>query len=395
MTLTTTLNINGNALSSSKDRVAAFIDGEVRGVAKLTYVASRDKYVAYLVVFANTNSKTVNFKLYDGVNDAVTTLSKTVQFAIDSSIGSVFQSISLASPPLKKEAIISNFYFKDIQTLSSKITTDSIHLVVPIRTDITKLTANFTVSNSANVYVNRVVQKTNTTVQNYATPITFEVLSEDEATLNSYVVSVKYQPTETEFTAYLFSPVNEFSNQNPLQVVLNVNSKLTSLEVRDFLLENAIIQSIKKEDEFNYLINLVAKTQGAYSISLPKNTLLTEQNKTNPTTEKLDFIFDTIRPHLISIERVAPTEEYTNSNRLEFLATFSEEVFGFFPGSISSGPFNNVVIAPITNKTYKILLLDATAFSGRFFIEILDSGSITDLAGNPLRNTTLTTSNND
>ena len=50
MTFTTFLNVNGTSLTSNNDKVAAFVNGEIRGVANVTYAATAGKYVAYLSV---------------------------------------------------------------------------------------------------------------------------------------------------------------------------------------------------------------------------------------------------------------------------------------------------------------------------------------------------------
>ena len=65
MTFTAFLNVNGTALTSTNDKVGAFINGELRGVASVVYVSSADKYVVFLSVFANTNGETISFKIYN------------------------------------------------------------------------------------------------------------------------------------------------------------------------------------------------------------------------------------------------------------------------------------------------------------------------------------------
>ena len=65
MTFTTFLNVNGTTLTSSEDKVAAFVNGEIRGVSKVEFVASANKYVAYLIVYGNTDNETINFKIYN------------------------------------------------------------------------------------------------------------------------------------------------------------------------------------------------------------------------------------------------------------------------------------------------------------------------------------------
>ena len=53
------LNVNGTTLSSTQDKVAAFVDGTCRGVANLIYVSNQDRYYAYLTVFSNQDGETI------------------------------------------------------------------------------------------------------------------------------------------------------------------------------------------------------------------------------------------------------------------------------------------------------------------------------------------------
>ena len=71
MTFTTFLNVEGKTLTATNDKVGAFVNGEIRGVANVIYVASVQKYVAYLSVYANTNNETIHFKIYDSTTDLI------------------------------------------------------------------------------------------------------------------------------------------------------------------------------------------------------------------------------------------------------------------------------------------------------------------------------------
>ena len=59
--------LNGNMLDSDKYELAAFVDGECRGRAKLQYVEPLDTCLAFLTINGNANEK-VTFSLYDENN---------------------------------------------------------------------------------------------------------------------------------------------------------------------------------------------------------------------------------------------------------------------------------------------------------------------------------------
>ena len=63
MTFTAFLSVNHQTLIAPTDKVAAFINGEVRGVSNVQFVPSANKYLTYLTVYANTNNETINFEI--------------------------------------------------------------------------------------------------------------------------------------------------------------------------------------------------------------------------------------------------------------------------------------------------------------------------------------------
>lgn len=70
MTVTATLYFEAGGLSTRPaDMVAAFVGDQIRGVANLTYVASSDSYVAYLLVKSNNpEGERLSFRMYDSRN---------------------------------------------------------------------------------------------------------------------------------------------------------------------------------------------------------------------------------------------------------------------------------------------------------------------------------------
>ena len=158
MTLIGSLNLNGTTLSSTNDKVAAFVNGEIRGVANVSYVNSLNKYVSFLSIYANTSGETVSFKIYDSSTETVIEPDKTIIFRIDDNLGSVFQSISLAKPALSNIASFTTFDFIDAQEESVIISDNTIAIKVAANTNITNLIASFSVNNNAKVFIDKIPQ---------------------------------------------------------------------------------------------------------------------------------------------------------------------------------------------------------------------------------------------
>ena len=62
--ITLTVQIDGSMLSSDQSEVAAFVDGECRGSAKLFYVEDFDQYIAFLTVYTQ-DQETCSFMVYN------------------------------------------------------------------------------------------------------------------------------------------------------------------------------------------------------------------------------------------------------------------------------------------------------------------------------------------
>lgn len=81
--------IGGVALNNTNDMLAAFSGGECRGVVQASYNSFIDKYMFFLVVYANSSNDILSFKVYDAASDQVKELSVNVDFAMNADIGSV------------------------------------------------------------------------------------------------------------------------------------------------------------------------------------------------------------------------------------------------------------------------------------------------------------------
>lgn len=184
------VNIDGTNLTSTNDKVAAFVNGECRGVTNLTYVASEDKYYAYLTVFSNENNETINFKIYDSVTDTVKEVPKSKSFEINEHYGNLFQAFSIASPTLSNNAEILDFNFSGVEITDKVIVGSQITLDVSNNITVTNLNTLFDLSAGAKLFIGTHHQVSGNNSIDFSNPVTFHVLSEDQSVLKQWEVKV-------------------------------------------------------------------------------------------------------------------------------------------------------------------------------------------------------------
>jgi len=191
MTFVGFLNNDGNRLVNLNDKVAAFVNGECRGVTNLIYVANQNRYYAYLTVFSNTNNETVSFKIYDSAKNVVKSIDKTILFKTNEHYGNPFQAYPFASPALKLGTEILDVNFTGVVKNNIVIAGSQITVYLNKDQDITALKTDFGLSPGAEVYIGTEKQISGTNVYNFTNPILFNVLSEDQSTVKQWTIVVK------------------------------------------------------------------------------------------------------------------------------------------------------------------------------------------------------------
>ena len=186
------LNVDGTNLSSTNDMVGAFVNGVSRGTTNLIYVASKDRYYAYLTIFSNLDGETIEFKVYDASNNQILDIPKTINFEINGHYGNLGQAFSFASPTLNNEAAILNFNFKDIVIQNRTINGYEMTLYVEDGLNVSALNAIFELSDGAKLHMGSTVIESENNVLNFSTPLQFQVLSEDESKLESWTIAVGF-----------------------------------------------------------------------------------------------------------------------------------------------------------------------------------------------------------
>lgn len=387
MTFTTFLNVNGTTLTNSNDTVAAFVNGEIRGVSKVQYVASANKYVAFLTVFANTDNEIITFKIYNSNSNNVVNIDASETFKIDGNLGGIFQSYSIASPKLNETAQITSFKFKGIEAVSTNISSDKITILIPNNSDVSSLTPDFESSVKSKVFVNEVAQTSGVSSHNFTNDIVFKVLSEDESTLKEYVVSVSVAINNNSTSTSISTNNNLFTNSVPVTVEVTFSKVVSGFEKADILLENAVVASFSTTNSQSYQVTLVPKSQGIFSITLPANVAVDANSNQNEISNTLEFVFDISKPIISAIS----FDKNDSSNW--FLITFNEEVLNvdttdFELTGLASTDVQISEITAISNAQYKVQLTNLNAQTGVISLQIASSNNIRDKSNNALVNAT-------
>lgn len=387
MTFTTFLNVNGQTLTDTNDKVAAFVNGEVRGVANVIYVSSADKYVAYLSVFANTNGENISFKIYNNKTETILEVDKTQSFVIDGNVGGIFQTYAIASPALSSEAVLNSFSFVGITPVSQTLNNQKINVLVPSGTDVTNLIAQFSVSSGAKFFVESAHQVSSTSVQNFTNTVFYKLLSEDESVLIEYDVIVFIENTAlAQPNITLNSVSNSIVKTAPILVNMATNIAILNFTEDVFLLENAVVSSIDKVNDTNYKVKIAPIQQGNFSIEIPADVVTNSQGLGNLASNKLNFSYDIVNPYVLSIKRKNPLNEITTNDVLEFTVLFSEAVDNVLVSDFVSVSNATFVLIKETDAKYIVTINNLTTHKGAVFLNIKSMNTIQDKASNLLLN---------
>lgn len=383
MTFTTFLNVNGTSLTSNNDKVAAFVNGEIRGVANVTYAATAGKYVAYLSVYANTNSEIINFRVYDSSNNVVVDIAKTASFRSDVNSGGLFQSYSLASPALNTQAILNDFNFKGITPNSKTQTGTTFNFVLPEGTAVSNLIPEFTNSPKASVFINQIRQTSGVSSVDFLNSKTYAVVSEDQANLKEYIINVTIAVNAGSTTTEISSASNTKTNEIPVNIDVKFSNDISGFGREGVQLSNAVISSITKVDNQNFKVKIVPISEGDFSALVISGAALDANNKQNTTSNLLSFSYDETSPIITSLvlERESGVEFFT--------ITFNEEIINAdisdfeLTGSLASAYLKSSLIS-ISSTIYRLNVFKLNNKSGSVFLKIKSDSDITDRSENKI-----------
>jgi hypothetical protein len=108
MTVTSVANVNCVELVNPTNKIAAFVGSTCRGVSSTSTIIN-GKYIAYLIVYSNTNSgETVTFKIYNALNDTIYDAKGSVVFQDNASFGVTTSPYTLRNNNLPTALNLSN-----------------------------------------------------------------------------------------------------------------------------------------------------------------------------------------------------------------------------------------------------------------------------------------------
>lgn len=172
-----------------KDQIAAFIDGEVRGVATLKYEASIDRYLAYLLIYNSVTSSDITFKIYDASDDKQMDVPNTSTFVADGLKGDPILPFIWSNVELNSDALFERFSITD-SFESIQIDDDEISISVESGTDLSQVVSTFTLSSGAKVWVDRVEQVSGESITDFSQPVSYTVVAEDGQSSKDYTIIV-------------------------------------------------------------------------------------------------------------------------------------------------------------------------------------------------------------
>jgi len=212
MTITGVIYINGSESDDVNDIIAGFNGSECIGVANLVYNAALDKYVYYLMIYSNTASQVVNFKIYDASDDAEIDVEETVQFVIDGTLGRIDEPYVSSEDILNTTSTFLTFAIPG-EKEQSQIWEDEITILMPDGSDLTNLSPEFTLDLYATAKVNGIVQYSGISAQDFTNSVIYEVTGVNGSSTTVYEVKVSAKSLIV-FDAYnIFSPNGDGKNE--------------------------------------------------------------------------------------------------------------------------------------------------------------------------------------
>ncbi|WP_207535429.1 cadherin domain-containing protein [Desertivirga arenae] len=260
MALVAAINIDGVEADNSNTTLAAFINDECRGVGKLTYIASVNRYMVYMNIYSNSGEGTVKFKLYDAKLNRTVNIEQTEPFEIQKLTGSTSAPLVVSYPRLSSEAKF--FTYKLPGQEKSEIVGNDINVVVPFGSSLNNLIAEYTTPEVAKVSVGTQVQTSKVSANTFSSPVIYKIIAPDETKSAEFKVSVKY------------------GNATPVNITLS-NLQLSENSPIGTLVGN--LQGVDPDGDLNFVYSLVAGTGST------DNTYFQINDNKLSLAKKLDF----------------------------------------------------------------------------------------------------------
>jgi len=225
MVVTGVLEVDGILSEDIDDVVGVFVDMECRGVAQVEYVAEKDSYFVFLMVYSNSlDEEGIEFHVYDKSVDDSISLTKVISFVADDFVGTGTKPYTISSRTLEVSANVEDLLFSiSTPTYIINEAQNAIEIYLSENEKLESETVEFVLSNGARCYVNGVLHSGTFTLndfsQNSVTTITVE--SEDLSISNDWEVTLYVALSHEDI------PSLTVESQNKNKVVLNLDVDYT------------------------------------------------------------------------------------------------------------------------------------------------------------------------
>jgi hypothetical protein len=113
MTVTGKIVIDGAVSVDQNDKIGAFIGGECRGLVNVKYQSNIQDYFVFLMIYSNTTTGSVSFKVFDASENKEFDVSSTLSFSVNGIVGSVSNPHEFSVVTKTYEANILSFTIPD------------------------------------------------------------------------------------------------------------------------------------------------------------------------------------------------------------------------------------------------------------------------------------------
>ena len=236
MTLIGFVSVDNVILSNENDQVAAFVNGEIRGVTNLTYVASENAFFAYLTIYSNVNGENVEFKIYDSTNNSVVDAQSTLTFETLSHHGNLLQPFSIASPALSNETQILNLDFQEVNVINYHQNDNiiTVNIFAASQSSLENSTIVFELSPGAEMIYDNQFLTSGVSMLDLGTSLSFEVKirSEDRSVIRNVTLQINFEEANSGISRFFrrnevchtLGAIKVFHNVNGANVILKKNN---------------------------------------------------------------------------------------------------------------------------------------------------------------------------
>lgn len=174
MTLSGVAVIDQIETRNANDKIAAWVNGELRGVANSFHVANTDRYYFFCLVYSNANNEEVSFRYYDAEKDSILSLVNIESFVIDLNKGSFTEPVIFLDS-LKYD--FESFEFLNVENQDVMVDTANRHIAIIISDNSPRdsLIAGFSFSNALSVSVNGVEQESGITANDFTNDVIYTI----------------------------------------------------------------------------------------------------------------------------------------------------------------------------------------------------------------------------